>query len=71
MKKAVIKLAIVALAGALWVAVAILDFIDKDFITNTALFVMHLICAVVWIAAFLVNLQKYLKEKKNKDQTKF
>lgn len=68
-KQAIIKLVLAALACVIWIVVAILEFFEKYYTSNATLFVMHLICAIVWIAAFFANLRRYLKEKKNPDQT--
>jgi hypothetical protein len=31
-------------------------------------FVMNLLCAVIWIAAFLVNLKRYQRDRSERDE---
>ena len=66
-KISVIKLVLSALAGAIWLATVIHEIIAKYYNSNTTLFILHLICAIVWISAFFVSLRKHLKERNSPD----
>ena len=59
----VTKLILTALAGAIWAAAAFLAFLARYYISNPTVFVLILICTIVWTTAFFVNLHGYLKKR--------
>ncbi len=64
MKGHSVKLLVVvltALAAIIWTAACVLDFVYDS---SLFLKILRILCALVWVVAFLVNLYRYRKDKK-------
>ena len=65
MKK--VRLAAVILYGVsaiLWVIRSVLDFVTKAYDDALVLFILNIICALVWTAGFFIHLHRYRSDKK-------
>ncbi len=60
-KKTVGRIGVIlyAVCAVLWTVRAILEVIYKTYNDSVFLFVLNILCAVVWILAFVVNLKRY------------
>ena len=52
------------LAAIVWTANAIVNFIYREYIDFPILLGMNIICAVIWIIAFIINFIRYVNESK-------
>ena len=53
-----------ALCAVIWSIRAILEVAYKTYNDSIFWFVLNVLCAVIWIAAFIVNLKRYRSSKK-------
>ena len=53
------------ICAVLWTVRDILEIVFKTYNDSGFWFVMNILCAVLWIAAFIVNLKRY---RSNKDE---
>ena len=51
--------------AVIWTIRAILEVVYQTYNDSVFLFVLNVLCAVIWIAAFVVNLKRY---RSNKDE---
>lgn len=66
MKKKPVSLVAVILIGiasAIWIACAVLSIVNKTYRQSTFLFVMYVLCGVIWPINFFLNLRRYRNEK--------
>lgn len=54
-----------ALCAVIWTIRAILEVAYKTYNNSVFWFVMNMLCAVLWIGVFIVNLKRY---RSNKDE---
>jgi hypothetical protein len=52
-----------AFCAVIWTIRAILEVADETYNDSAFWFVMNILCAVVWIGAFIVNLKRYRSDK--------
>jgi hypothetical protein len=52
-----------AICAVIWTIRAILEVADETYHDSAFWFVMNILCAVVWIGAFIVNLKRYRSDK--------
>ncbi len=52
-----------ALCAILWSVRAILEVIYQKYNDSIFWFVLNILCALIWIAAFIVNLKRYRSDK--------
>jgi uncharacterized membrane protein len=57
-----------ALCAILWTVSAVLEVSYQTYTESVFWFVMNLLCAVIWIAAFLVNLKRYQRDRSERDE---
>lgn len=62
-KSGQLSVTLYALCAVLWTIRAILEVAHKTYNDSVFWFVMNLLCAAVWIVAFLVNLKRYRSNK--------
>lgn len=66
MKKASrLSVILCALCAVIWAIRAILEVAYKTYNNSVFLFVMNILCAVLWIGVFIVNLKRY---RSNRDE---
>ena len=53
------------LCAVIWTIRGMLDIVFKTYSDSGFWFVMNILCAVLWIAAFIVSLKRY---RSNKDE---
>ena len=63
-----LKQIVFALAGLVWMARIILDFVKKDHDFDVTLMVMRIISVIVWIAALVISLIKHKQTHGNIDE---
>lgn len=54
-----------ALCAVIWTIRVILEIIYSAYNDSTFWFVLNILCAILWIVAFIVNLKRY---RSNKDK---
>lgn len=64
-KPSLLAVILIALCTVFWSMVAISDVINKAYNDFVLLFVLHVICALLWITSFIVNLKRYRSSKKS------
>lgn len=52
-----------ALCAVIWTIRAILEVVYKTYNDSIFWFILNLLCAVLWIVAFIVNLKRYRSNK--------
>lgn len=57
---------LVGLAAAIWTIRAVLEIVLKTYNESVFLFVLNVLCSVVWIVSFIVNLKRYRSNRENK-----
>lgn len=64
-KKTVSRIGVIlyAVCAVLWTVRAILEVIYKTYNDSVFLFVLNILCAAVWILAYVVNLKRYRSGK--------
>ena len=55
---------LLGLCSAIWTIRVIYDVIYQTYNGSTFGFVLNIICAMTWIASFIVNLKRYNSNKK-------
>ena len=63
-----LKQIVFALAGLVWMARIILDFVKKDQDFDVTLMVLRIICMIFWIAALVIGLIKHKQTHGNIDE---
>ena len=54
------------LAAVIWTIRAVLEIVLKTYNESVFLFVLNVLCSVVWIVSFIVNLKRYRSNRENK-----
>lgn len=57
---------LVGLAAVIWTIKAVLEIVLKTYNESVFLFVLNVLCSVVWIVSFIVNLKRYRSNRENK-----
>lgn len=57
---------LVGLAAVIWTIRAVLEIVLKTYNESVFLFVLNVLCSVVWIVSFIVNLKGYRSNRENK-----
>ena len=57
---------LVGLAAVIWTIRAVLEIVLKTYNESVFLFVLNVLCSVVWIVSFMVNLKRYRSNRENK-----
>ncbi len=63
-----LKQIVFVLAGLVWMARIILDFVKKDQDFDVTLMVLRIICVIFWIAALVISLIKHKQTHGNIDE---
>ena len=56
----------VGLAAVIWTIRVVLEIVLKTYNESVFLFVLNVLCSVVWIVSFIVNLKRYRSNRENK-----
>ncbi len=54
-----------ALCAAIWTIRAILEVVYQTYNDSVFWFALNILCSVLWIAAFIVNLKRYRSNKED------
>lgn len=65
-KTSLVAVILVGLAAAIWTIRAVLEIVLKTYNESVFLFVLNVLCSVVWIVSFIVNLKRYRSNRENK-----
>lgn len=57
---------LVGLAAVIWTIRVVLEIVLKNYNESVFLFVLNVLCSVVWIVSFIVNLKRYRSNRENK-----
>ena len=57
---------LVGLAAVNWTIRVVLEIVLKTYNESVFLFVLNVLCSVVWIVSFIVNLKRYRSNRENK-----
>lgn len=57
---------LVGLAAVIWTIRLVLEIVLKTYNESVFLFVLNVLCSVVWIVSFIVNLKRYRSNRENK-----
>ena len=57
---------LVGLAAVIWTIRVVLEIVLKTYNESVFLFVLNVLCTVVWIVSFIVNLKRYRSNRENK-----
>ena len=57
---------LVRLAADIWTIRVVLEIVLKTYNESVFLFVLNVLCSVVWIVSFIVNLKRYRSNRENK-----
>lgn len=57
---------LVGLAAVIWTIRVALEIVLKTYNESVFLFVLNVLCSVVWIVSFIVNLKRYRSNRENK-----
>ena len=57
---------LVGLAAVIWTIRVVLEIVLKTYNESVFLFVLNVLCSVVWIVSFIVNLKWYRSNRENK-----
>lgn len=57
---------LVGLAAVIWTIRVVLEIVLKTYNETVFLFVLNVLCSVVWIVSFIVNLKRYRSNRENK-----
>lgn len=60
---------LVGLAAVIWTIRVVLEIVLKTYNESVFLFVLNVLCSVVWIVSFIVNLKRYRSNRENKSQS--
>ncbi len=65
-KTSLVAVILVGLAAVIWTIRAVLEIVLKTYNESVFLFVLNVLCSVVWIVSFIVNLKRYRSNRENK-----
>lgn len=65
-KTSLVAVILVGLAAVIWTIRAVLEIVLKTYNESIFLFVLNVLCSVVWIVSFIVNLKRYRSNRENK-----
>ena len=65
-KSSLAAVILVGLAAVIWTIRAVLEIVLKTYNESVFLFVLNVLCSVVWIVSFIVNLKRYRSNRENK-----
>lgn len=57
---------LVGLVAVIWTIRVVLEIVLKTYNESVFLFVLNVLCSVVWIVSFIVNLKRYRSNRENK-----
>ena len=57
---------LVGLSAVIWTIRVVLEIVLKTYNESVFLFVLNVLCSVVWIVSFIVNLKRYRSNRENK-----
>ena len=57
---------LVGLAAVIWTIRVVLEIVLKTYNESVFLFVLNVLCSLVWIVSFIVNLKRYRSNRENK-----
>ena len=57
---------LVGLAAVIWTIRVVLEIVLKTYNESVFLFVLNVLCSVVWMVSFIVNLKRYRSNRENK-----
>lgn len=57
---------LVGLAAVIWTIRVVLEIVLKTYNESVFLFVLNVLCSVVWIVSFIVNMKRYRSNRENK-----
>ncbi len=57
---------LVGLAAVIWTIRVVLEIVLKTYNESVFLFVLNVLCSVVWIVSFIVNLKRYRSNRESK-----
>lgn len=57
---------LVGLAAVIWTIRVVLEIVLKTYNESVFLFALNVLCSVVWIVSFIVNLKRYRSNRENK-----
>ena len=57
---------LVGLAAVIWTIRVVLEIVLKTYNESVFLFVLNVLCSVVWIVSFIMNLKRYRSNRENK-----
>ena len=57
---------LVGLAAVIWTIRVVLEIVLKTYNESVFLSVLNVLCSVVWIVSFIVNLKRYRSNRENK-----
>ncbi len=64
-KPSLLAVILYALCAVIWSIRAIFEVIYQTYNNSAFWFVLNILCALIWIAAFTVNLKRYRSNKEN------
>lgn len=65
-KTSLVAVILAGLAAVIWTIRAVLEIVLKTYNESVFLFVLNVLCSVVWIVSFIVNLKRYRSNRENK-----
>ena len=65
-KTSLVAVILVGLAAVIWTIRAVLEIVLKTYNESVFLFVLNVLCSIVWIVSFIVNLKRYRSNRENK-----
>lgn len=65
-KTSLVAVILVGLAAVIWTIRAVLEIVLKTYNESVFLCVLNVLCSVVWIVSFIVNLKRYRSNRENK-----
>ena len=65
-KRSLAAVILVGLAAVIWTIRVVLEIVLKTYNESVFLFVLNVLCSVVWIVSFIVNLKRYRSNRENK-----
>ena len=65
-KTSIAAVILVGLADVIWTIRVVLEIVLKTYNESVFLFVLNVLCSVVWIVSFIVNLKRYRSNRENK-----
>lgn len=65
-KTSLVAVILAGLAAVIWTIRVVLEIVLKTYNESVFLFVLNVLCSVVWIVSFIVNLKRYRSNRENK-----